>query len=132
PNLNVFAQAIYGRSVTNSPAFTSLMFGPWRAPLFDDNAFMPPSLRAQMAAEGLTSVGFARLASTADLGVARFEQENDTLSGTVGFTADYAGGGLFDGWTLDGYYQFGRNENRIHEFNFPRVDRIFQAMDAVT
>ena len=131
PNLNVFAQAIWGRSETNSPAFTSLMFGPWQASLFADNAFLPDAVRALMAAEGLDSVGFARLASSADLGVARFEQENDTLSGTVGFTASFAGGGLFDGWTLDGYYQLGRNDNRIREFNYPRVDRIFVAMDAV-
>jgi len=131
-NLNVYGQLIYGRSKTNSPAFTSLMFGPWQGTLFADNAFLPESVRSLMAAEGLESVGFARLASTADLGVARFEQENQTLSGTVGFTAELAGGGLFDGWTLDGYYQLGTNDNRIREFNYPRVDRIFIAMDAVT
>src|SRR5690606_34215346 len=61
-----------------------------------------------------------------------FEQENTTLSGTVGFTKEFAGEGLFDGWSLDGYYQLGRNDNRIREFNFARVDRIFIAMDAVT
>ncbi len=132
PSLDVFGQLIYGRSETNAPAFTSLMFGPWRATLFSDNAFLPESVRALMAAEGLTSVGFSRLASTADLGVARFEQENTTLSGTVGFTKEFAGEGLFDGWSLDGYYQLGRNDNRIREFNFARVDRIFIAMDAVT
>lgn len=131
-SINVYGQIIYGRSVTNSPAFTSLMFGPWQGTLFADNAFLPESVRTSMAQQGLDSVGFARLASTRDLGIARFEQENRTLSGTVGFTANFAGGGLFEGWTLDGYYQFGQNENRIREFNYPRVDRIFLAMDAVT
>ena len=129
--LSLFGQLIYGKSVTNSPAFTSLMFGPWQATLFADNAFLPESVRTLMAEVGLSSVGFSRLASTRDLGVARFEQENKTMSGTVGFRAELSGGGIFDGWTLDGYYQLGRNENRIREFNYPRVDRIFIAMDSV-
>ncbi|HEX7080509.1 MAG TPA: TonB-dependent receptor [Gammaproteobacteria bacterium] len=130
-NLNVFVQALYGNNKTNSPAFTSLMFGPWQATLFRDNAFLPETVQELMDEEGLTSVGFSRLASSADLGIARFEQENGTLSGTVGFNALIEGDGFFDGWSIDGYYQYGENRNRVRMFNFPRVDRIFQQMDAV-
>src|SRR5690606_15707109 len=129
--LSLFGQLIYGKSVTNSPAFTSLMFGPWQATLFADNAFLPESVRTLMAEVGLSSVGFSRLASTRDLGVARFEQEHKTMSVTEVVRAEHTGSGIFDVWELDSYYILGHNENRIREVNFPRVVRIFIAMDSV-
>ncbi|MDT8399299.1 MAG: TonB-dependent receptor [Pseudomonadales bacterium] len=129
-DVNVYFQSIFGSSKTNSPAFTSLMFGPWQATLFADNAFLPDNLRQTMVDNGVESVGFSSLRSTADLGQARFEQENSTMSYTTGFKADL-NGGFLDGWHVDGYYQWGRTEVRIRQLDFARVDRIFLAMDAV-
>lgn len=129
-NLNVYAQVVYGNSNTNAPAFSSLQFGGWQATVFADNAFLPESLRQTMVAANVSSIGLASLRSQNDLGQARFEQENTMTSGTVGFNAELSGGFL-DGWSVDGYYQYGQTDVRVRQFDFARVDRIFIAMDSV-
>src|SRR5690606_19869589 len=39
--------------------------------------------------------------------------------------------GYFAGWLVNGYYQYGNNENKMRLIDYPRTDRLFQAMDAV-
>ncbi len=129
-NITIYAQGVHGESRTNAPGFSSLMFGPWQPTLYADNAFLPGNLRQAMLDNGVNSVGFSSLRSSADIGVARFEQRNRMSSGTVGFKADITDG-FMAGWHLDGYYQFGETDTNISMIDFARVDRIFLAMDSV-
>lgn len=129
--LSVYGQVVYGSSTTNAPGFTSLQLGGWQATIYQDNAFLPEGLRQTMIDNNVDSIGLSSLRSSADLGQARFEQENTMTSGTVGFKSEITGG-WFDGWSLDGYYQFGQTDSRIRLMDFARIDRLFLAMDAVT
>jgi iron complex outermembrane recepter protein len=53
------------------------------------------------------------------------EQQNELLSLTTGVKSK------FGGWTLDGYYQYGRTHSDIFMDNAIRLDRVYQAIDAV-
>jgi outer membrane receptor protein involved in Fe transport len=60
----------------------------------------------------------------------RLWDDNEILSVTGGFTLDVAADGFFEGWTVDGYYQWGDNERKGYQKGL-RVDRIHAAVDAV-
>src|SRR5690606_27218598 len=100
------------------------------ATIYQDNAFLPAGIRQTMIDNNVNSIGFSSLRSSADLGQARLNVENEMVSGTVGFKSEIQSG-IFEGFSLDGYYQKGETQARIRMNDFARTDRIFQAMDAV-
>jgi outer membrane receptor protein involved in Fe transport len=97
----------------------------WRATIYRDNAFLPESVRQIMVDENRTSFPLYRYASKLDLAQARGQQENKLDSYTVGFKGD--AGDV----RLNGYYQYGHSTSVYTAQNFPRLDRLYRAMDAV-
>ncbi|MDT8397804.1 MAG: TonB-dependent receptor [Pseudomonadales bacterium] len=130
-NVNVYVQGMYGNNKSNQPGGSALMFSLWQAKIFQDNAFLPENIRQIMQDEGLESFGFSRLASSADVATQRSVNENNTFSATTGFKATIDQG-MFRGWAVDGYYQYGRNERRTRQLGWTRTDRVFLALDAVS
>lgn len=129
-NVTLFGQAIMGENSTRALGNSPVLFGNWGGTIFADNAYLPENVRETMASEGLDSFSFNRMHSPADLGGGEMDVTNKTDSYTIGFHADIEGGFL-DGWVVDGYYQYGKNENEVRLINFIRTDRLFQSMDAV-
>lgn len=124
-DFQVSAQVMAGNNEVTDNSFPSVLFGPWQATIFRENAFLPEDIRQTMVDEDLSSFGFSRMGSAADTSVGSLVQENAFESYTVAFDK-----GVGD-WRLDGYMQFGRNESTLDAINWIRTDRLFLAMDAV-
>lgn len=84
-----------------------------------------------MQTNGITSFTLGRLGHSSDFGDSHVANKTETVSATAGFRSRLATGGFFNDWTLDGYYQYGVNDLDAVQENGVRVDRIYQAADAV-
>ena len=124
-DLTAYVQGLYGHSATNYVEVGAVQFAQWEATIYPDNAFLPASIRQQMAQEGLPSFGLSRMASQADLGNSRNQTSNTLQSYTVGLK------GTGGGWNFGAYVQQGRNESESFLLDYIRTDRLSLAMDAV-
>lgn len=131
-NLNVYAQYIHGEVSTfrfnNAPI--SLQGTPTQIRIFQDNAFLPDALRQTMIDTGLDSFLLKRQGGPQDLGSGTLRDDSKMDSITVGFNSTLDTDGLFDDWTVTGYYQYGHNSRKGRQVGM-RVDRLFAAADAV-
>ncbi len=131
-NLKVFAQYMHGYNHQfqyNNPR-GSLLASPTQITIFQDNAYLPPSLRDLMIANGVQSFSLRRVGSIEDIGDSWFADRIDQDVGTVGFESELETGGFLDAWEIDGYYQYGKSK-RVWDQHTLRIDRIFPAVDAV-
>lgn len=125
-NVSTFVQGLYGMGETSylSPPAGG-QFSTWVATIFRDNAFLPDSVRQQMVTTNIPSFRLGR-AGDLDYGSSKAITQNNVLkSVTTGLKAD------LNGWKLDAYYQYGRTNSNIDMDNAIRLDRIYQAIDAV-
>ncbi|MCP5145307.1 MAG: TonB-dependent receptor [Gammaproteobacteria bacterium] len=132
-DLTVFGQYIRGsnRTFRKGPPLASFQGTPTAITIFQDNAFLPDAVRQTMVNENLASFTLRRTGSDADLAADMGQRDSSTMnSGTVGFSWDIDNGGMLDGWSVDGYYQYGEN-SRTWDQTGLRVDRIHAAVDAV-
>ena len=129
-SLKVFVQGIFGQNRNKAYGNSPVMFGGWAGRIYADNAFLPDDIRNTMTEEGIESFTFNRFHTPGDIGRGIMENRNQTQSYTTGFEWDVEGG-FFDGWLVEGYLQWGENENRISLIDFMRPDNIFPALDAV-
>jgi len=60
------------------------------------------------------------------------KQDTITKSGTLGFKQSIESDGFFNGWRINGYYQYGTTHVDAAQIGGIRVDRIWLALDAVT
>ncbi len=131
-NVKVFAQYMHGYNHQfqyNNPR-SSLIGSPTAITIFQDNAFLPTALRDLMVANNIASFALRRVGSIEDIGDVWFEDKVNQDVGTIGFETEIETGGLFDGWQVDGYYQYGKSKRVWDQYTL-RVDRIFAAVDAV-
>lgn len=134
PDVNVFAQVLYGNTVTTDRRESIALLGPWGAEVFSDNPYLPQGVRQTMMAEGLDSVGFgffARNAPDSPLGESFHETDNEFTSTTLGVDMRLPEGGFLGGWQLSAYYDYGENTQDFIARNAVRVDRLPMALDAV-
>lgn len=132
--LTIYGQAIRGSNRTNrfNDPRGSLQGAPTAITIFQDNAFLPDSIRETMTEEGLESFTLRRMGSKEDIGAdVRLWDESVMRSFTAGFSLEIERDGAFDGWTVDGYYQLGDNDRKWRQKGL-RVDRVHAAVDAVT
>jgi iron complex outermembrane receptor protein len=104
--------------------FPSAVSGISNATIFNDNAFLPAAVRAQMQQLGITSFGFNR--GGRDLGFVFVDSLNDTWRGVVGLK-----GKLGDNWTTNLYYERSEGRVRLRTSNDPIHVNIYNAVDAV-
>ncbi|MBX5460867.1 MAG: TonB-dependent receptor [Steroidobacteraceae bacterium] len=122
-NASAFIQGLYGANDTTylSPP-AGAQFATWAATIYPDNAFLPDSIREQMGGQ---SFRFGR-AGDLDYGASKaITQENRLRSFTTGVKAQWGD------WRLDAYYQYGKTDSVIRMDNAIRLDRVYQAIDAV-
>src|SRR5690606_8446561 len=115
PNLNLYVQALRGRSMTDAPdhggRFAAVPGIDTRITIFRENAFLPAAVAEIMDAEGLTSFEMNVVGDREGLGrTSRLKQDNDTTSATVGFSWD-----MTPEWVLNGYAQAGKADNRGYQ-----------------
>ena len=132
-NFTVFAQYMRGYEGSfryNTPR-GSLQGTPTTITIFADNAFLPDSIRQVMLANHIPSFNLRRTGSAEDIGADISLRDTSVMnSATAGFHWDVNSGGMFNGWAVDGYYQYGHNTRKGYQIGL-RVDRIFAAVDAV-
>jgi outer membrane receptor protein involved in Fe transport len=122
----LFLQGLYGvndASYLSPPA--GAQFGTWSATIYRDNAYLPSAVAQEMTALNQTSFKFGRAGDLDYGGNKAIDQENILKSFTTGIKAE-----LGD-WKLDGYYQYGRTTSNIDMDGAIRLDRVYQAIDAV-
>lgn len=131
-NLKVYGQYINGETDTFQYNNTSASFHatPTAVTIFQDNAFLPDSVRQLMVDNGIQSFGLRKKSGFDDLWPETWiRTENESTSMTFGFDWNIDGG-MFEGWDVSAYYQKGENERQGYQHGL-RVDRLFAAADAV-
>jgi outer membrane receptor protein involved in Fe transport len=129
----LFLQGMYGdQSLKATNTGGLLQAGAGQAiTVFANNAFLPADLRQRMAANNIASFSLGRIGHSSDIAGQSFTQQDTRIhSGTLGFKSTKSGGWL-NGWTLDGYYQYGDTKVNAAQKGGIRIDRLFLAVDAV-
>ena len=129
--LTFFGQYVrgYNKQFQYNTPRASLFGQPTAITIFQDNAYLPDSLRQTMIANNIQSFSLRRAGSILDIGTMRLRDATTQNVGTIGFNADIKDGFL-SGWQLNGFYQYGRSQ-RVWDQYALRIDRIFAAVDAV-
>lgn len=125
-NFNVFAQASWGASASNSRSF--LAYQPGNGPtILTGNPFIPETVQARMTTLGLTSfqIGSMNL-DMPIIGTASVRQTNRYVVGANG-AVDAAG----TNWTWDAYFQLGYTRNSFNSTGVFNKARYALAIDAV-
>jgi len=123
-----YVEGIHGYSYSNFREAPNLMYGPWGATIFQDNAFLPESIRAQMPVG--SSFSFGRVGND-DLSNIRAEMINNTTSITTGVKGALPDFHSLKSWKYNTYYQYGQNRQTVDLLNVPRIDRVYRSMDSV-
>ncbi len=121
---SVFLQGLYGAGKTSylSPP-SGGQFQSWAPTIYWNNAYLPTDVAAKMPAGSSFTLGRA---GDLDYGANKsIEQQNILKSVTTGLRMDIGD------WKLDSYYQYGRTDSNINMNGAIRLDRIYQAIDAV-
>jgi iron complex outermembrane receptor protein len=131
-NLKVYGQAMLGKSYFVNKNFGGVFAQYWGAfTIYRENPFLPQNIQDLMDANALTSVKFSRNGGPDDIGFDPYtEQQTKTLSLTGGMKYN-VDSGLFDGWQVRGYYQYGKTDVKAIQRGGVRLDRIYLAMDVV-
>jgi iron complex outermembrane receptor protein len=130
-NIKLFVQGLYGQTYLWTNGNSTIMQGTLGATIFSGNPYLPTNVQQTMTSEKLASFGFSRYGNELDYARGRIFQYNQTKSITTGFEAAAPEGKFLGGWKFNGYYQYGTNTNDQVIHNFVRIDRIYQALDAV-
>ena len=130
-NTKLFVQGLYGYTHLESNGNSAILQGTFAPTIYSGNPFLPANVQQVMTQTNLASFGFARYGTAADIQQGRIAQNNRTVSLTTGFESTLPGESFLGGWKVNGYYQFGRNENHQIIKDFLRIDRVFLALDAV-
>jgi outer membrane receptor protein involved in Fe transport len=130
--LTFFGQYVrgYNKQFQYNTPRASLFGAPTAITIFQDNAYLPDSLRQAMIANNIASFSLRRAGSILDIGTMRLNDATTQNVGTVGFDADINKDGFLSGWQVHGFYQYGRSQ-RVWDQYALRIDRIFAAVDAV-
>lgn len=134
-NLKLFTQYMHGNSRSKSRdgsggTRASFIGSPATLTIFADNAFLSESLRQTMADNDIDSFILRRVGSLEDIGILYSDEKTVQHIATGGFEWDLETDGLFNGWRVDGFYQYGRSRRTARQFGL-RLDRVYAAIDAV-
>lgn len=130
-NVSAFAQAMIGRSESNSPGLRSryMLRDSWYATVYRDNAFLPPQVASAMDEAGIDSFQLHKAGSFIgdnNIGFGDGKERFTTVSWSAGIDAV-----LPNGWDLRASWQSGTSDNQAGIYGQTRVDRMFLGMDAV-
>ncbi len=131
-NIKIFAQYMFGRTHTFQYNTPRGGFGgsPTTLTIFQDNAFLPTSLKQTMVANNIASFTLRRVGSLLDVGKMYLDDTTTQHVATLGYEIKLETGRFFNGWNINGYYQYGHSLRDWRQLGM-RVDRIFAAVDAV-
>jgi outer membrane receptor protein involved in Fe transport len=132
--LNVYVQYLHGTEETfahNAP--TGAIEGtPTAVTIFSGNAYLPDNVQQIMTANHIASFTLRRIGGPLDFGGLITVRDTSGMNSlTPGFKWDISNpGGIFNGWQVDGYYQYGHNTRRDYQVGL-NIQHLFAAVDAV-
>jgi outer membrane receptor protein involved in Fe transport len=125
-NTNLWAEASYSTTRSyfygTSPSFS----GTGAFTIFNDNAFLPASIKTLMAAASPAVTSFTLGRISPDWGRNEGVSDLKTYRGAVGFNSDLGGS-----WNLDGSFDFGHTDGRLENNHSPNQTLLYEAIDAV-
>lgn len=131
-NFNVFLQGMYSKQTLSRTGLVG-GYGPnglHSLTIYRDNAYLPTSVRDVMVANNLQQVTFNRQLSPYDGALGEYNDHSKTAVGTIGFKSTLTGG-FMNGWSVDGFFQYGGTKLDWEQAGGTRQDRVFLAVDAV-
>jgi iron complex outermembrane recepter protein len=122
PSTTIFLEGSFAKSEVFNPAVHQFKLG--NLTILQNNAFLPDSIRAQMAGAGLAQVTFG----TWNQDIGKLEVKNDlqTYRGVLGL--EHA---LTDKWQFNAYVEYGRTDALNEIENETITARYNQAIDAI-
>jgi iron complex outermembrane receptor protein len=124
--LSLFAEVNYGKMHSDYAGANDTNQGTSNSfTIFNDNAYLSPALKAQMAANGVTSFTLQRV--DGDFGLNRYFADTEAKRVVVGFQ----GGIGATSWKYSGYAQFGDTKTAYQISNNLIEDHSFNGADAV-
>ncbi|BAK67314.1 TonB-dependent receptor-like protein [Sphingobium sp. SYK-6] len=123
-SIDLYADALYGNSLAKFGGTLMGFYGNTALTIYRDNAFLPPSVAAQMDAAGITQFTLGH--TMRQTGLLRNLGESETVRFSGGFKAKVGGD-----WSLDGHYGYGTNLQTIRAEGNLTIERVFDAVDAV-
>ena len=132
-SLTLHSDVIFSNTESNSynqPGIPHLGTTTWNATIFQENPFLPQSVRDVMVKENRASIIVSKMGTPA--GVTDFDTNESfhnrykMWTANVGFDLN-----LNDNWRLKGSYQSGETDRTSIIYNEIRLDRLFMAIDAV-
>jgi outer membrane receptor protein involved in Fe transport len=132
--LNVFVQYLRGNEETfahNAPT-GGIEGTPTAVTIFSGNPYLPANVQQIMTANNIASFLLRRIGGPADFGGDITVRDTSLMNSiTSGFKWDIDNPkGLFNGWQVDGYYQYGHNTRRDYQVGL-NLMHLFEAVDAV-
>ncbi|WP_431469696.1 TonB-dependent receptor plug domain-containing protein [Sphingosinithalassobacter sp. LHW66-3] len=121
-NVTVWADAVYGRAETTQPFFPD-----FSSPVFAvsaSNPFLSPTIQAQLAGAGETSLTIGRLFT--DTFFMTFDAERETKEFAVGIEGSFG-----NGWEYDAHFSHGEVDSVQRFFNSSIPENFARAIDAV-
>jgi len=94
-----------------------------------DNAFLPASVKAQMAANGLSTITVVRFSSDYATNVMRYPTDTGQFGG--GFKGTFGDDGFLRNWSWDIHYDYGWTNSPIQTFNNLNKANYANALDSV-
>lgn len=128
-NTTLFGQLIYAENSASDQRESVTLQSIWQGRVYPDNAYLSDQARDLIVGSGAPFVGYGLAAANnpdTPLGESRQDTDNKMYSWTAGFDHEFA-----FGWNLNGYYQYGKNEQDFVTTNGVRTDRLNFAFDAV-
>ena len=123
PTVSIYAEGQYGESETTYANGANRNQIGNALTIRPDNAFLPQSIKDQMAANGITSLTFLR--HSADRGLVTTVNNASTYRFVGGFE------GQLGDWNWETYYQHGRSQQDNNILNMMIVPRMNQAVDSI-
>lgn len=122
--LSVFAEVGFSRNDIGYTSLPTWELAGTAFTIFQDNAFLPASVRTQMQTLGLASVSVGRIspdiAQPAIIGHFTTQRYVGGASGKIGSS-----------WRYSAYYQYGRSSSVVSAINNPISDNLYNAADSV-
>ena len=134
PDVNVFVQYLRANEETfahNTPT-GAIQGSPTAVTIFSGNAFLPANIQQIMTTNNIASFTLRRTGGPLDFGEDITIRDTSLMNSlTSGFKWNVNNpSGPFNGWVVDGYYQYGHNTRRDYQVGL-NLEHLFAAADAV-
>lgn len=119
----VFGEGNFGQSKVSYNSLPTFEVGGTAFMIFRDNAFLPASVAAQMAAQNINSITVGR--TSPDIAIPHLNGDSKTYRGVIGVK------GKVGKFSYNIYYEHGANDSLFLTQNDPQSDNLYRAADAV-